>query len=296
LASRRPLEQADAEGGGWTMSVYGNQPAGTCHAHHIVDVSGGMASAVCLFRVLERFGKADTLAVFADTNSEGADLYRFLDDVERVADFPIHRLNDGRTIWDVFFWAMLFTTMGNGCKASWELKKLPLRRFHDEHGKPSETTIHIGFGPDEEQRHRRLREAMPEWLFDFPLTWEPRLWQRCDLMEDLRARGIEPPRLYLNGYPHNNCAGACILAGIKQWAGLLKDNPELYRANEEKEQEFLAELRRRGRTEVTIQKDRRGGEVHNLSLRQLREEIEAGRKIPDSWRESTCCCMGRLFA
>jgi hypothetical protein len=278
------------------MTVYGNQPAGTYHAKHIVNVSGGMASAVCLFRVLERFGKEDTLAVFADTNSEDADLYRFLDDVERVADFPIHRLNDGRDIWDVFGMSFMFHTMGNGCKASWELKKKPLQRFHAEHSKPGETTIYIGFGPDEYLRKRRLADSLPEWTFDFPLGWYPALPSRCDLMADLRARGIEPPSLYLSGYPHNNCAGACILAGIKQWAGLLHDNPELYRRYEEKEQGFLAELRRRGRVEVTILKDRRGGELRTFSLRQLREEIEAGRKIPDSWRKSTCSCMGRLFA
>jgi hypothetical protein len=115
------------------------------------------------------------------------------------------------------------------------------------------------------------------------------------MMDDLRGRGIEPPALYLDGYPHNNCGGACILAGIKQWAGLLHDNPTLYRESEEKEQLFLAELRRRGRTEITILKDRRGGEVNNLSLRQLREEIEAGRQVSDSWRQTTCNCMGRLF-
>jgi hypothetical protein len=51
---------------------------------HIVNISGGMASAVCLFRVIDRFGRDDTQAVFADTNSEDADLYRFLADVERV--------------------------------------------------------------------------------------------------------------------------------------------------------------------------------------------------------------------
>jgi hypothetical protein len=267
------------------------------HAKHFVNVSGGMASAVCLFRVLERFGHDDTLSVFADTNSEDADTYRFLDDVERTAGVPIHRLaNGGRTIWDVFFGHVMFTTIGNGCTASWDLKKIPLRRFHAEHARPGEATIHIGFGWDEENRKRRLRDALPEWQFDFPLAWQPAILHRCDLMEDLRGRGIEPPRLYGDGYSHNNCAGACILAGIKQWAGLLVDNPSLYRQSEENEQRFLAMLRERGRTEITILKDRRGGEVNNLSLRQLREEIEAGRKLPDTWRESTCSCMGRLFA
>jgi len=77
---------------------------------------------------------------------------------------------------------------------------------------------------------------------------------------------------------------------------LLVDFPDRYREDEENEQKFLAELRRCGRKEITILKDRRGGEVRNLSLKQLREEIEAGRELPDTWRETTCSCMGKLFA
>jgi hypothetical protein len=99
--------------------------------------------------------------------------------------------------------------------------------------------------------------------------------------------------MYADGYPHANCGGACILAGIKQWSGLLRDDPVLFAYHEQKEQEFLAELRKRGRTEITILKDRRGGEVRNLSLQQLREELEQGiRKPTDTWKVSTCSCMG----
>lgn len=265
-------------------------------AERIVNVSGGMGSAVALLRTIDRYGKDGTLAVFADTRWEDADTYRFLDDVERVAGLPIVRLSDGRNIWDVFSETAFFTTMQGGCKASWELKKLPITRFAEEHGKPETTTHLVGFGPDEYARQERLRQAIHPWKVDFPLTWNG-YSHRCDLTEELRAKGIEPPLLYAKGYPHNNCGGACILAGISQWAGLLADNRELYLESERREQDFLAELRRRGRTVITILKDRRGGEVNNLSLRQLREEIEAGVRVPrDTWRETTCSCMGRLFA
>ena len=265
-------------------------------AQRIVNVSGGMASAVALFRTIERYGRDGTLAVFADTRSEDADTYRFLDDVERVAQIPITRLSDGRDIWAVFFQSALFTTLQGGCKASWELKKMPLAAFTEEHGDYETTTILVGFGPDETNRMDLLTAAMRPWRVDFPLAWGG-YSHRCDLMEELRSRGIEPPRIYARGYPHNNCAGACILAGIKQWSGLLRDYRELYLSSEEKEQRFLTELRARGRTEITILKDRRGGSVENLSLRQLREEIESGEREPtDSWRATTCSCMGVLFA
>ena len=257
---------------------------------HIVNVSGGAASAVCLFRVLERFGCDNVRAVFADTRWEHPDCYRFLADVERVSGVHLDRLSDGRNIWEVFFGdAMLTAPVSGGCRASWVLKRKPLAEYADSID--GDVTIHVGFGPDEDDRMQRIQCTMPERKFDFPLTWEPKLW-RCDVMDDIRQRGVEPPSMYADGYPHANCGGACILAGIKQWAGLLHDNPELYRTSEENEARFQEILRSRGRAEHTILKDRRGGVVSNYSLRQLREDIESGRRLPDdSWRVTDCSCL-----
>lgn len=257
---------------------------------HVVNVSGGAASAVCLFRVLERYGRENVRAVFADTRWEHPDCYRFIDDIERASGVHIDRLSDGRNIWDVFTESSTLTMGTGGCKASWELKRLPLLAYTE--AIKGDVTTHIGFGPDEDDRMERIQVAMPERRFDFPLCWKPRLFARCDILDDIRARGIEPPSMYADGWPHANCQGACILAGIKQWAGLLKDNPELYRLSEENEERFQQILRDRGRDEHTILKDRRGGAVQNYSLRQLREDIESGRRAADdSWRETSCTCM-----
>ena len=180
---------------------------------HLVNVSGGMASAVSLFRVLERFGEAD--AVFADVGQEHPDCYRFIDDVERVSGVAITRLGGERDCWDVWDERMMLTNMaaGGGCMASYHLKKIPLREYTAENFDPADTTIYVGFGPDEKDRGTRIEKANPEWTFDYPLQWKPKAW-RCDLADDLRGRGIEPPSMYAEGYSHANCAGACILAGI----------------------------------------------------------------------------------
>jgi hypothetical protein len=185
--------------------------------------------------------------------------------------------------------------MNGGCKASWELKRLQLEAWHKTASTPLTAIVYIGYNHEEDARVERLLKADREWKFDFPLRWKPYL-SRCDEADFLRSKGIEPPRTYLLGRSHNNCSGACILAGIAEWCGLLKDDPALYLKYEEKEQQFLAGLRGRNRTEITILKDRRGGIVQNLSLRQLREEIEAGIREPkDTWRQSTCSCTGMLF-
>lgn len=78
---------------------------------------------------------------------------------------------------------------------------------------------------------------------------------------------------------------------------MLRDNRPLYLQSEEYEQELLRRMALAGRTVITILKDRRNGQVNNLSLRQLREEIESGTRKPiDTWRQTTCSCMGKLFA
>jgi hypothetical protein len=239
---------------------------------HLVNVSGGSGSAVALF----------------------PDLYRFADDVERVAGIEVVRLkNDGLTIWDVFFREMMFTNPENGgCMAAWHLKKIPLEKHAETFGLP--LTIHIGFSRDEDDRIARLLKHETPWQFDFPLTWEPPLF-RCEVDKELKRRGIEPCAVYKAGYPHSNCLRwNCIKSGIGQWVGVLKDNPAGYAEAEEKEQQFMAELERRGRKVTTILRDRTGGETKNLSLRQLREEVESGqivmRSVP-KWRESSCSCL-----
>lgn len=267
---------------------------------HLVNVSGGAASAVCLFRVIERYGREVVSARLADTNSEHPDLYRFVDDLERLSGVPIVRLdNDGMNIWDVFMEKMMMTDPKlGGCLAAWNLKVLPLAAHAASLGTPDEITIHIGFSPDEEDRVAKLRARNDGWRYDFPLCWEPKLWARCDVLDELHRRGLKECSIYQDGYPHANCLRwNCIKAGIGQWLGVLKDNRPAYLDAEAREQIFIAELVRRGREPRTILKDRRGGETKNLSLRQLREETEAGiiRKVP-SWRESTCSCFGEFVA
>lgn len=247
-------------------------------------------------RVVERFGPENVSARFADVKQENPDLYRFLDDVEAASGVKIERIGQGQNCWDVWLDRLMFTAQGTGgCVASYHLKKLPLSRHAERNYQPESTTIYVGFGIDEDDRKLRLIKAGAPWIFDFPLCWKPIL-SRCDVIDELRRRGITPTDSYHKGYPHDNCGGACILAGIGQWVGLLRDNPELFALNERKEQEFLERLRQRGRKPQTILKDRRGGVTQNLSLRQLRLEVESGvRHDSDSWRSSSCSCVGDLF-
>lgn len=264
---------------------------------YIVDVSGGMASAVAMLLTIDRHGSEPVLARFADTKSEDQDLYRFLADLERVSGKQIIRLVDGRTIWDVFSSEKMFTNpQTGGCLAAWKLKKQMLRSHLDEIGAdPRDTTILIGFDQSEQDRMRRIEKSGAPWKFDYPLTWGRPMFH-CDLADYLRQRGIEPPDIYDRGYEHNNCGGACIQAGIGQWAMLLRDFPERFEVAEKCERDAMEAMRVDDRPVQSILRDRRGGETANLPLSQLRREVSQGiRRNGDEFRRSACSCMGDLF-
>jgi hypothetical protein len=263
----------------------------------IVDVSGGNASALALIRTVERYGRDFVTARFADTRTEDPDLYRFLDDLERAVDLPIVRLVDGRAIWDVFGGAAMFTNpQTGGCLAAWRLKKLMLRNHLDAIGaKPEATTIMVGFDGSEEDRMRRLEKAGAPWRFDYPLTWGRPLL-RCDIDDELRRRGLVPCSMYSRGYGHANCGGTCVQAGIQQWAMVLTDYPDRYADAERREAEVMAKMAAAGRPVHTILRSRKGGAASNLSLRELREQIEAGaRPNGDDFRVGECSCVGNLW-
>lgn len=262
-------------------------------AKRIVDVSGGAASAVVLLRVIDRHGTDGLVARFADVGSEAPDVYRFLDDLQCVAGVEIVRLTSSRNTWELFESRGMWTS-NHGCVASFHLKKIPLRKHAESIGSPAESTIYVGFSPDEQDRMSRLQKSGAPWKFEFPLTW-PTPLLRCDQIAFLNRRGITPPDMYERGYPHANCGGACVLAGVGQWRGLIADYPDRFAVAEQHEQKMMAMMASTGRKVSTILQYTERGERKNLSLRELRESVEAGRPPDRAWRATKCSCVGDLW-
>lgn len=260
-----------------------NQSRGTICVH----VSGGSASALTAIRSQERWGGRVSF-VFADTCSEDADTYRFLDDLEQYLG-PIERLRqfnaDGSPtdIWDCFdaHGIMRIAKAGNACKASVELKQKPLDAHTRAHG---HEWIAIGYNWDEPERVVKLQSKRPEAVFPLVGT-EPRLTE-CQIHEELRRIGLEPPRVYAQGFVHNNClgAGGCILAGLSQWAAVRELKPDAFAYAKDREAAFA------DRTGFTVLRDQRGGETKSYTLAELEEDAKAGRDFGRQWK-STCGCM-----
>lgn len=253
-----------------------------------VDVSGGSGSAVAWHRCLTAFSAERVVPVFADTETEDPDLYRFLNDCEKLFGQKLTRLNCGKDIWDVFIESRMMRIMsaGGACKASVELKQKPL----DNHFAESDCdAVAVGLGPDEPERMLRIIKRLYPVPVLFPLCAIPEL-HYCDVGRCIESLGLKPAALYADGFIHNNCGGTCVLAGISQWAAVCKLYPDKFAYAEQREQEFTEA------TGFTILRDRRGGITRKYPLSELRADVEAGRAFRNDWKSNCSCMLPDLFA
>lgn len=154
------------------------------------------------------------------------------------------------------------------------LKREVLDEWHRTNTLELTTTLYIGIDWTEEHRLHDLRNAKPTWRIEAPMCEEP-LWDKCRMLDELKAIGIQPPRLYAFGFPHNNCGGFCVKAGQAHFAHLLRVMPDRYRYHEEQEQKLRDQV-----GDFSVLTDRRGdGKKKPLTLRKLRERIEAGESF-----------------
>lgn len=257
---------------------------------YVVQFSGGKGSWAAARYLRDEIGvdPADMTLLFADTNGEDVDLYRFL--AEAAEDIGARLVvldNEGKTIWDVFRKArMIGNTRLSVC--SRVLKQKPCRDWLEANTDPATTTVVVGIDWTETHRLPAIERNWQPWPTLAPLTL-PGAYSKRRIDELLATAGIAEPRLYGRGFPHNNCAGACVRAGQGQWAMLLRHNPERYAEEEFQEERFRAEVDK----DVAILRDRRGGVTRPLTLRVLRERIEAEEDV-DMLDLGGCGCMTDL--
>lgn len=252
---------------------------------YLVNYSGGSGSTVAMARAVERYGKQQVRAVFADTNSEHPSLYRLLEATEQRLGVPIVRLdNGGRDVWDVFDQQRMIKVPRGGCKASTVLKHEQLDRYRAANFDPATTRVILGLDWSEPKRRERAVASLAGWTLEFPLCWPKQLTKDEELQELVRL-GLPIPDLYRRGHGHNNCGGACILGGISHWVGLLQDDPERFLRYAERERAWRATTG----SDFSILKDRRGGKTRSLTLFDLKTRVDAG-EVFRPWREAYSVC------
>lgn len=253
---------------------------------HIILYSGGLGSYFTAKRLLEQgIPKENIILLFTDTKYEDPDLYRFLKESTDFLGIPLTNYSDGRDIWQVFK-DVKFLGNSRIDPCSRVLKREPSRKYIEQF-KPSECKIYLGFDWTELHRLERAKKAWLPYEIDAPLCYKPYIDKR-DMKRMIKEDGIELPFLYTRGLEHNNCSGFCIKAGIGHYITVLTNMPERFLEFEKKEQEMRDYLNK----DITVLRRVRNGEKVNITLRQLREEFEAGKLLQDElWDIGGCGCF-----
>ena len=260
---------------------------------HVVMFSGGLGSWVTAKRVAERHGTADLVLVFADVGGqhesphagEDEDTYRFIAEAAANVGGNLVTLNEGRDVWQVFKDDRF---LGNSRLANCSkfLKQQPARAWLDANCDPADTVVYVGIDWTEMHRLPAIERNYLPYVAKAPLT-EPPFLTKADMQGECLAAGIEVPRLYRAGFPHNNCGGFCVRAGQAQFELLLREHPDRYAYHEAKEQDLREHLDK----DVSILRDRSGGTSTPLTLRRFRERIQVQPELFDDIDWGGCGCF-----
>lgn len=260
---------------------------------YVISLSGGLASAASAIIAHEE--GLHYQMVFADTLIEHASLYRFIGELRNALQRDFVWLVDGRDPWDVFVGE---NYIGNSRTAhcSDTLKTQQVAAWMEANAFHSDPLV-LGMYKDEEDR---LERAQAKWgvqevtslLIEYKVTPGD-----ADLL--VKKYGLERPKLYQLGFPHNNCGGMCVRAGQGQFALLLETRREFYLEQEARNIWAVDSIKASrvsrglpvddylgGFIRVTM-----GGKLHYLNMRQFRLGVESGEIIPARYEMGGCGCF-----
>lgn len=252
---------------------------------HVVQFSTGIGSAEVARRVVDEHGAGNVHLLTADTLVEDDDNWRFARQVVALLGASWTVLAEGRTPMKAGRDARVVPN-NRLAVCSRVLKRDLLRTHIEKNYDPADAVIHLGFDWTEPHRFKAAMPHWEPWTVDAVLT-RPPYTHKARLLAEWRERGIEPPRLYAQGFSHANCGGACVRGGQAQWNLLLETNRDRYlewEGEEEQTRDLLGK-------DVSILRDRSGGSLVPLTLRRFREDREANPTLFDSDDWGGCGCF-----
>lgn len=236
---------------------------------HIVSIGGGISSTLMLpTLLLTKIPREQIECITCHLPNEDKDLFRLIDCVEEKLNISVKRLGHNKTPFQIFFESKF---LGNSRidPCSRILKREVVRDYILSNYLPNDVVLDIGIGYDELDRTLSIKKNWNELGYEvqFPLINYD--FSRYDQMQFCKSFVGFIPRLYQMDFSHNNCGGACIKAGKKEWIRLLWFLPEVYLEWEYNENEF-----RKLYGDYTILTETRNGEKLSLTLTNLRERVE----------------------
>ena len=207
--------------------------------NHIIFFSGGKASFKVAWWVKKHHPEDNILLLFTDTSWEDEDLYRFIDEVSDKLELPLLKLKHGKNpkelmIDDNF----LYNSRVANC--SYKLKVVPAKKYikkgeftptyeyyneqylKDKEGIRDNPILYFGIDYKEAHRMNAIVKNWKPYECVSPLMEE-------DISDGLfEEYGIEIPKLYKQGFSHNNCGGRCIKGGQGHWLTLYKKDRDRF--------------------------------------------------------------------
>jgi hypothetical protein len=245
---------------------------------HVLSIGGGIGSTVLLPNVVigdMGVEVKDIDAVISVLPNEDPDMWKLIELVEQRLEMPVNRIGLNKTPWDVFHEVRY---LGNSRidPCSRILKREVMAKYMKDNHAPEDTTLYVGIGAHEIDRQLSIRKnwGAKGYKVEMPLIDYPPMTREEQIDVCLYMYGFVP-RLYLMGFSHNNCGGACIKAGQKEWARLLYFIPETYDWWEWNENKFRAEV-----GEYTILREMKNGEKFQLTLTDFK------RRMLERWQDS----------
>jgi hypothetical protein len=231
--------------------------------------SFGIGSWAAAMLVRNRFGADGLVLLNCDTRQEDEDTYTWGRSAAAVVGGELVTIADGRDLWQLFF-DRRYISNTRVAHCSQILKQELARDWVKANCDPSDTTLYVGVHADESHRLPAIRANWLPWAVDAPLTWRPLIGYSA-LHEWAESEGLWKQKLYQLGFAHANCGGFCVKGGQAHFKLLLETMPERYAYHERREQELRTFIGK----DVAILRDRSGGSVRPLTLREFRERLQA---------------------
>lgn len=272
---------------------------------HINFCSGGIGSYICGKRVAAKHGTENLIHLFNDTKSEDEDLYRFLRESVALTGGELVCIADGRDLWELFNdHGFIANTRVDVCSRTLK-RELASNWIKERYAEPSIRIVEDGddiyteeehnailyFGIDNSE-YSRVAAILHNWKpyqVYFPLC-SPPFMTKCDMLKECERDGLDPPRMYDEGFPHNNCNGFCVKGGQAHFLHLLNNRPAVFMENAGKERAF----RTRTGKDVAVLRDRRGGVTKPLTMLEFKRQVESGELVvnPRDWGKGCQCFSG----
>lgn len=194
--------------------------------HIVVWFSNGAASAIAWLETLQRYGAlCQVTAVNNPVAEEDADNLRFGADVAAWIGRPLVYATSRRfpsgSIVEVFD-VEKGMSFPHGAPCTKHLKKRARQEYEATH----RVDWHVlGFTAEERDRHDRF--VLSERSNVLPVLIDAGL-KKQDCYDMLVSEGIEPPRVYAEGFPNANCMGCVKASSPTYWNLLRVRRPEIF--------------------------------------------------------------------